>query len=169
MANEKLVKRLQREMKISAQWYTDVASWSRTLWLFISKGCLNYLPNGYAIWENIQRDQMQDLKRRCRERIFTNADSGKSAWKRRRSYRRICTRSSMGNTWRNGKTSGKTCIRPTSETLFCDLWSKMVRSHRDLPKVWNQWNSVLRWEKTTRPFLRSREFLWQEGHTIHAT
>ncbi|MEG0228830.1 MAG: proline--tRNA ligase, partial [Lachnospiraceae bacterium] len=61
------------------------------------------------------------------------------------------------------------CIRPTSETLFCDHWSKAVQSYRDLPKVWNQWNSVLRWEKTTRPFLRSREFLWQEGHTIHAT
>ena len=60
-------------------------------------------------------------------------------------------------------------IRPTSETLFCDLWSRIVQSYRDLPKVWNQWNSVLRWEKTTRPFLRSREFLWQEGHTIHAT
>ena len=61
------------------------------------------------------------------------------------------------------------CFRPTSETLFCDLWSKTVQSYRDLPKVWNQWCSVLRWEKTTRPFLRSREFLWQEGHTIHAT
>ena len=61
------------------------------------------------------------------------------------------------------------CIRPTSETLFCDVWSKTVQSYRDLPKVWNQWCSVLRWEKTTRPFLRSREFLWQEGHTIHAT
>ena len=58
------------------------------------------------------------------------------------------------------------CIRPTSETLFCDVWSKTVQSYRDLPKVWNQWCSVLRWEKTTRPFLRSREFLWQEGHTI---
>ena len=63
----------------------------------------------------------------------------------------------------------KMCVRPTSETLFCDLWSRTVQSHRDLPKVWNQWCSVLRWEKTTRPFLRSREFLWQEGHTIHAT
>ena len=63
----------------------------------------------------------------------------------------------------------KFCIRPTSETLFCDVWSKTVQSYRDLPKVWNQWCSVLRWEKTTRPFLRSREFLWQEGHTIHAT
>ena len=61
------------------------------------------------------------------------------------------------------------CIRPTSETLFCDHWSKTVQSYRDLPKIWNQWCSVLRWEKTTRPFLRSREFLWQEGHTIHAT
>ena len=61
------------------------------------------------------------------------------------------------------------CIRPTSETLFCDLWARTVQSYRDLPKVWNQWCSVLRWEKTTRPFLRSREFLWQEGHTIHAT
>ena len=61
------------------------------------------------------------------------------------------------------------CVRPTSETLFCDFYAKEIQSHRDLPKVYNQWCSVVRWEKTTRPFLRSREFLWQEGHTAHAT
>ena len=61
------------------------------------------------------------------------------------------------------------CVRPTSETLFCDFYQKEIQSHRDLPKVYNQWCSVVRWEKTTRPFLRSREFLWQEGHTAHAT
>ena len=61
------------------------------------------------------------------------------------------------------------CVRPTSETLFCDFYQKDIQSHRDLPKVYNQWCSVVRWEKTTRPFLRSREFLWQEGHTAHAT
>ena len=61
------------------------------------------------------------------------------------------------------------CVRPTSETLFCDFYQKEIQSYRDLPKVYNQWCSVVRWEKTTRPFLRSREFLWQEGHTAHAT
>ena len=61
------------------------------------------------------------------------------------------------------------CVRPTSETLFCDFYQKEIQSHRDLPRVYNQWCSVVRWEKTTRPFLRSREFLWQEGHTAHAT
>ena len=61
------------------------------------------------------------------------------------------------------------CIRPTSETLFCDLYKNIVQSHRDLPKLYNQWCSVVRWEKTTRPFLRTTEFLWQEGHTAHAT
>lgn len=61
------------------------------------------------------------------------------------------------------------CVRPTSETLFCEHYANIIRSYRDLPKLYNQWCSVVRWEKTTRPFLRSREFLWQEGHTMHAT
>lgn len=75
----------------------------------------------------------------------------------------------MGNTrWRK-KLEERLCIRPTSETLFCDYYSTHVKSYRDLPKLYNQWCNVLRWEKETRPFLRSREFLWQEGHTIHAT
>ncbi len=75
----------------------------------------------------------------------------------------------MGNTRWTEPTSGASCVRPTSETLFCDFYAKEIQSHRDLPKVYNQWCSVVRWEKTTRPFLRSREFLWQEGHTAHAT
>ena len=171
MANEKkLVKAITARDEDFAQWYTDVVREAELCDYSSVKGCLNYLPNGYAIWENIQKD----LERRFKETGVENVSlpmlipesllekegdhiegfAPEVAWVTHGGMERLQER---------------LCIRPTSETLFCDLWSKMVRSHRDLPKVWNQWNSVLRWEKTTRPFLRSREFLWQEGHTIHAT
>ena len=171
MAKEKkLVKAITSRDEDFAQWYTDVVREAELCDYSSVKGCLNYLPNGYAIWERIQAD----LDRRFKETGVQNVSlpllipesllqkeadhidgfAPEVAWVTRGGMERL---------------QEKLCIRPTSETLFCDLWSRMVKSHRDLPKVWNQWNSVLRWEKTTRPFLRSREFLWQEGHTIHAT
>ncbi len=171
MAKEKkLVESITSRDEDFAQWYTDVVREAELCDYSSVKGCLNYLPNGYAIWEFIQAD----LDRRFKETGVENvclpllipeallqkeADhiegfAPEVAW---------VTRGGME------ELQERLCIRPTSETLFCDLWSRTVQSYRDLPKVWNQWNSVLRWEKTTRPFLRSREFLWQEGHTIHAT
>ena len=170
MAKEKLVKNITPRDENFAQWYTDVVREAELCDYSSVKGCLNYLPNGYAIWELIQAD----LDRRFKETGVENVSlpllipesllekeadhidgfAPEVAWVTHGGMERLQER---------------LCIRPTSETLFCDLWARTVKSYRDLPKVWNQWNSVLRWEKTTRPFLRSREFLWQEGHTIHAT
>lgn len=171
MAQEKkLVKNITSRDENFAQWYTDVVREAELCDYSSVKGCLNYLPNGYAIWELIQAD----LDRRFKETGVENVSlpllipesllekeadhiegfAPEVAWVTHGGMERLQERM---------------CIRPTSETLFCDLWAKTVKSYRDLPKVWNQWNSVMRWEKTTRPFLRSREFLWQEGHTIHAT
>ena len=170
MAKEKMVKSITSRDEDFAQWYTDVVREAQLCDYSSVKGCLNYLPNGYAIWELIQ----SDLDRRFKETGVENvalpmlipesllekeADhiegfAPEVAWVTHGGMERLQER---------------LCIRPTSETLFCDLWARTVKSYRDLPKVWNQWCSVLRWEKTTRPFLRSREFLWQEGHTAHAT
>lgn len=171
MAKEKkFVKAITARDDDFAQWYTDVVREAELCDYSSVKGCLNYLPNGYAIWENIQNDLDKRFKDTGVENVYLpmlipenllekegdhiEGFAPEVAWVTHGGMERLQER---------------LCIRPTSETLFCDHWSKTVQSYRDLPKVWNQWNSVLRWEKTTRPFLRSREFLWQEGHTIHAT
>lgn len=171
MAKEKkLVESITSRDEDFAQWYTDVVREAELCDYSSVKGCMNYLPNGYAIWENIQASLDKRFKETGVQNVYLpllipesllqkEADhidgfAPEVAWVTRGGMERLQER---------------LCIRPTSETLFCDLWSKTVQSYRDLPKIWNQWNSVLRWEKTTRPFLRSREFLWQEGHTIHAT
>ena len=171
MANDKkFVKAITSREEDFAQWYTDVVREAELCDYSSVKGCLNYLPNGYAIWENIRADLDKRFKETGVENVYLpmlipenllqkEADhvegfAPEVAWVTHGGMERLQERF---------------CIRPTSETLFCELWSRTVQSYRDLPKVWNQWNSVLRWEKTTRPFLRSREFLWQEGHTIHAT
>lgn len=171
MAKEKkLVESITSRDEDFAQWYTDVVREAELCDYSSVKGCMNYLPNGYAIWENIQASLDKRFKDTGVQNVYLpllipesllqkEADhidgfAPEVAWVTRGGMERLQER---------------LCIRPTSETLFCDLWSKTVQSYRDLPKIWNQWNSVLRWEKTTRPFLRSREFLWQEGHTIHAT
>ena len=171
MAKEKkLVESITSRDEDFAQWYTDVVREAELCDYSSVKGCMNYLPNGYAIWENIQASLDKRFKDTGVQNVYLpllipesllqkesdhiDGFAPEVAWVTRGGMERLQER---------------LCIRPTSETLFCDLWSKTVQSYRDLPKIWNQWNSVLRWEKTTRPFLRSREFLWQEGHTIHAT
>ena len=153
-----------------AQWYTDVVREAKLCDYSSVKGCLNYLPNGYAIWEKIQADLDARFKETGVENVYLPMLIPENLLEKEKDHIEgfapevaWVTRGGME------RLQEKMCIRPTSETLFCDLWSRTVQSHRDLPKVWNQWCSVLRWEKTTRPFLRSREFLWQEGHTIHAT
>ena len=171
MANEKkLVKAITAREEDFAQWYTDVVREAELCDYSSVKGCLNYLPNGYAIWENIQRDLDARFKETGVENVSLPMLIPESLLEKEGDHiEGFAPEVAWVTHGGMERLQERLCIRPTSETLFCDLWSKMVRSHRDLPKVWNQWNSVLRWEKTTRPFLRSREFLWQEGHTIHAT
>ena len=170
MANDKFVQKVTSRDENFAQWYTDVVREAKLCDYSSVKGCLNYLPNGYAIWENIQKDLDQRFKETGVENVYLPVLIPESLLKKEaRHIEGFAPEVAWVTQGGNEELEEKFCIRPTSETLFCDLWKGKVKSYRDLPLVWNQWNSVLRWEKTTRPFLRSREFLWQEGHTLHAT
>ena len=167
---KKLVQNITAREEDFAQWYTDVVREAKLCDYSGVKGCLNYLPNGYALWENIQKELDARLKETGVENVYLPVMIPESLLQKEKDHIEGFAPEVAWVT--HGGTEPlqeRFCIRPTSETLFCDVWSKTVQSYRDLPKVWNQWCSVLRWEKTTRPFLRSREFLWQEGHTIHAT
>lgn len=153
-----------------AQWYTDVVREAKLCNYSSVKGCLIYEPNGYAIWENIQKDLDARFKATGVENVYMPLLIPESLLQKEKDHiEGFAPEVAWVTHGGMEPLQERMCIRPTSETLFCDYWSRTVQSYRDLPKVWNQWCSVLRWEKTTRPFLRSREFLWQEGHTIHAT
>lgn len=171
MAQEKnFVKAITPREEDFAQWYTDVVREAELCDYSSVKGCLNYLPNGYAIWENVQSDLDKRFKETGVENVYLPMLIPESLLEKESDHiEGFAPEVAWVTHGGMERLQERLCIRPTSETLFCDHWSKTVQSYRDLPKVWNQWNSVLRWEKTTRPFLRSREFLWQEGHTIHAT
>ena len=171
MAKEKkLVQSITSRDEDFAQWYTDVVREAKLCDYSGVKGCLNYLPNGYALWENIQADLDKRFKDTGVENVYLPVLIPESLLQKEKDHiEGFAPEVAWVTHGGMEPLQERFCIRPTSETLFCDVWSKTVQSYRDLPKVWNQWCSVLRWEKTTRPFLRSREFLWQEGHTIHAT
>lgn len=168
--DKKLVKNITSRDTDFAQWYTDVVREAELCDYSSVKGCLNYLPNGYAIWELISQDLDGRFKDTGVENVYLPMLIPESLLEKESDHiEGFAPEVAWVTHGGMERLQERFCIRPTSETLFCDLWAKTVQSYRDLPKVWNQWNSVLRWEKTTRPFLRSREFLWQEGHTIHAT
>ena len=171
MANEKkLVEKITPRSEDFAQWYTDVVKEAKLCDYSSVKGCLNYLPNGYAIWENIQKDLDERFKKTGVKNVYLPVLIPESLLQKEKDHIEGFAPEVAWVTQGGGEElEERFCIRPTSETLFCDHWQKVVKSYRDLPLVWNQWNAVFRWEKTTRPFLRSREFLWQEGHTLHAT
>ena len=168
--DKKFVKEITSMEEDFAQWYTDVVREAELCDYSSVKGCLNYLPNGYALWENIQADLDKRFKDTGVENVYLPVLIPESLLQKEKDHiEGFAPEVAWVTHGGMEPLQERFCIRPTSETLFCDVWSKTVQSYRDLPKVWNQWCSVLRWEKTTRPFLRSREFLWQEGHTIHAT
>ena len=169
MAKEKkLVESITARDVDFAQWYTDVVREAKLCDYSGVKGCLNYLPNGYAIWENIQKNLDARFKETGVENVYLPVLIPEALLQKEKDHiEGFAPEVAWVTQGGTEPLQERFCIRPTSETLFCDVWSKTVQSYRDLPKVWNQWCSVLRWEKTTRPFLRSREFLWQEGHTMH--
>lgn len=166
MKNEKITSRNED----FAAWYTDIVRAAHLADYTAVKGCIAIEPNGYAIWEKMQEILDKKFKElghvNCqmpllipenllrKETDLVEGFAPEVAWVTQGGQKGL---------------EERLCIRPTSETLFCDYYATHVKSHRDLPKLYNQWCNVLRWEKETRPFLRSREFLWQEGHTIHAT
>lgn len=153
-----------------SKWYTDVVMAAKLADYSPVRGCMIFEPNGYAIWENIQKNLNEQFKELgiknvympmlipetllSNEKDLVEGFSPEVAWVTAGGEEQLTER---------------LAIRPTSETLFGDYFSKRIQSYRDLPILNNQWCSVLRWEKSSRPFLRNREFLWQEGHTVHAT
>ena len=170
MAKDKKVEQIT-DMEVDfAQWFTDVCTKAELVDYSGVKGLFILRPYGYAIWENIQSYLDGKFKATGHENVSMPLLIPESLLQKEKDhvegFAPECAWVTMGG---SEELQERLCVRPTSETLFCDHWSHVVHSWRDLPCLYNQWCSVLRWEKTTRPFLRGREFLWQEGHTIHAT
>ena len=171
MAKEKkLVEAITSMNDDFAQWYTDVVKKAELVEYSNVKGCMIIRPNGYAIWENIQKALDEKFKKTGVENVYMPMFIPESLLQKEKDHvEGFAPEVAWVTQGGLEKLEERLCVRPTSETLFCDFYSKIIQSHRDLPKLYNQWCSVVRWEKTTRPFLRSAEFLWQEGHTAHAT
>ena len=153
-----------------AKWYTDICKKAELVEYTSGKGCMVIRPYGYAIWENIQKILDSMFKDTGHENVCMPMFIPESLLQKEKDhvegFAPECAWVTVGG---SEELEERLCVRPTSETLFCEHFKNVVQSYRDLPKLYNQWVSVVRWEKTTRPFLRSREFLWQEGHTLHAT
>ena len=153
-----------------AKWYTDIVKKAELIEYTSVKGCMVIRPYGYAIWENMQRILDGMFKATGHENVCMPMFIPESLLQKEKDHvEGFAPEVAWVTQGGTEKLEERLCVRPTSETLFCEHYANIIQSHRDLPKLYNQWVSVVRWEKTTRPFLRSREFLWQEGHTIHAT
>lgn len=167
---KKMVEEITSMEEDFAKWYTDVVKKAELIEYTGVKGCMAIRPYGYAIWENIQSRLDSMFKALGHENVCMPMFIPESLLNKEKEHVAGFAPEVAWVTYGgNEKLEERLCVRPTSETLFCEHYKRIVRSYRDLPKLYNQWVSVVRWEKTTRPFLRSREFLWQEGHTIHAT
>ena len=169
MANEKKMVEQITAMDVDfAQWYTDVVKKAELVDYSGVKGCMIIRPYGYAIWENIQHDLDARFKRLGHENVYMPMFIPESLLQKEKDhvagFAPECAIVTIGG---QNKLAERLVVRPTSETLFCDHYKNIIHSYRDLPKLYNQWCNVVRWEKTTRPFLRTSEFLWQEGHTMH--
>lgn len=153
-----------------AQWYTDIVKQAHLASYTSVKGCIVFEPYAYAIWENMQKVLDDKFKATGHENVYMPMFIPESLLKKEGEHvEGFAPEVAWVTHGGSNPLDEKLCVRPTSETLFCEYYSKVVNSYRDLPKLCNQWCSVVRWEKNTRPFLRTREFLWQEGHTIHET
>ena len=168
--NEKLVASITSMDEDFAQWYTDIVKKAGLIEYTSVKGCMVIRPYGYAIWENMQRILDTRFKELGHENVCMPMFIPESLLNKEKDHvEGFAPEVAWVTHGGSEKLEERLCVRPTSETLFCEHYANIIHSYRDLPKLYNQWVSVVRWEKTTRPFLRSREFLWQEGHTIHAT
>lgn len=171
MAEEKkLVEAITSMEEDFAQWYTDVVKKAELIDYTSVKGCMVIKPAGYAIWELIQKQLDERFKETGVENVYMPMFIPESLLQKEKDHvEGFAPEVAWVTHGGLEPLQERLCVRPTSETLFCDFYANDIQSYRDLPKLYNQWCSVVRWEKTTRPFLRSREFLWQEGHTAHAT
>ena len=168
--DKKFVEQITSMDEDFAKWYTDIVKKADLVDYSGVKGCMIIRPYGYAIWENIQRILDGRFKETGVENVYMPMFIPESLLTKEKEHVEGFAPEvawvTMGGSERLAE---RLCVRPTSETLFCEHYANIIKSYRDLPKVYNQWCSVVRWEKTTRPFLRTREFLWQEGHTMHRT
>ncbi|MCM1044317.1 MAG: proline--tRNA ligase [Candidatus Gastranaerophilales bacterium] len=170
MADKKMVEEITSMGVDFAQWYTDVVKKAELIDYTSVKGCMVIKPAGYALWELIQRQLDERFKKVGVENVYLPMFIPESLLQKEKDHvEGFAPEVAWVTHGGLNELQERLCVRPTSETLFCDFYKNDVQSYRDLPKVYNQWCSVVRWEKETRPFLRSREFLWQEGHTAHAT
>lgn len=170
MDNKKKVEQITSMEVDFAQWYTDVVKKAELIEYTSVKGCMAIRPYGYAIWENIQSILDKMFKDTGHENVCMPMFIPESLLNKEKDHVAGFAPEVAWITHGGSQPlEERLCVRPTSETLFCEHYANIIQSWRDLPKLYNQWVNVVRWEKTTRPFLRSREFLWQEGHTIHAT
>ena len=168
--NSKMVEAITPMDEDFAKWYTDIVKKAELIEYTSVKGCMVIRPYAYAIWENIQKILDGMFKETGHENVCMPMFIPESLLQKEKDHVEGFAPEVAWVTYGGSeKLEDRLCVRPTSETLFCEHYSHIIHSYRDLPKLYNQWVSVVRWEKTTRPFLRSREFLWQEGHTIHAT
>ncbi len=170
MAEKKAVTAITSMDEDFAQWYTDIVKKAELIEYTSVKGCMAIRPYGYAIWENIQKILDGMFKDTGHENVCMPMFIPESLLEKEKDhvegFAPECAWVTLGG---SEKLEEKLCVRPTSETLFCEHYKNIVHSYRDLPKLYNQWVNVVRWEKTTRPFLRTMEFFWQEGHTMHET
>ncbi len=168
--DKKMVEAITSMEEDFAQWYTDVVKKAELCDYASVKGCMVIKPAGYAIWENIQNELDRRFKATGVQNVYMPLFIPESLLDKEKDHvEGFAPEVAWVTHGGLEPLQERLCVRPTSETLFCDFYAKDIHSYRDLPRVYNQWCSVVRWEKTTRPFLRSREFLWQEGHTAHAT
>jgi len=170
MGKKKFVKAITSRDENFAQWYTDVCRKAELMDYSEAKGFIVYRPYGYALWEGIQKYLDAEFKKTGHENVYMPLLIPESLFlKEAEHVEGFAPETAIVTVGGNEKLQERLIIRPTSEVLFCNHYAKIIESHRDLPKKYNQWCSVVRWEKTTRPFLRGSEFLWQEGHTAHRT
>ncbi len=168
--NKKMVSDITSMDEDFAKWYTDIVKKAELCDYSSVKGFVILRPYGYAIWENIQHILDTEFKKCGHENVAMPMLIPESLLlKEAEHVKGFAPEVAWVTHGGDEKLQERLCVRPTSETLFCDHYHNIIKSYRDLPKLYNQWCSVVRWEKTTRPFLRTREFFWQEGHTMHET
>ncbi len=170
MSDKKMVEAITPIDENITQWYTDICLKAELVDYSTVKGCMIMRPYGYAIWENIMGNLDARFKETGHENVAMPMLIPESLLQKEKDHvEGFAPEVAWVTTGGSEALEERLCVRPTSETLFCDHWSNVLHSYRQLPMLYNQWCSVMRWEKTTRPFLRTREFWWQEGHTIHET
>lgn len=153
-----------------SKWFTDIVKKADLIDYSSVRGCMIFRPYGYAIWENIQKILDDRFKETGHENVYMPLFIPESLLQKEKDHiEGFAPEVAWVTVGGSEELTERMCVRPTSETLFCEHYANVIRSYRDLPMLYNQWCSVVRWEKTSRPFLRNVEFLWQEGHTMHET